>query len=147
MIFVTVGTGKFDELVEEIDRIALNTKEEIIVQIGEGDYLPKNIRHFRFKDSLTDYYKNADLIIAHGGAGTTYELLAMGKRLVSMANLNRTDVHQNEILEALSKQGYLVWCRRFEDLERCIKKARRFRFKKYRQPECKIAEKIKEFLG
>ncbi len=146
MIFITVGTGKFEEMIKEVDKIAPHLKEKMVAQIGEGDYIPKNIEYFRFRDNLIDYYKKADLIIAHGGAGTTYELLTMGKRLISLANLNRTDVHQNEILEELSKQGCLLWCRKFEDLEKTIRKAKRFRFRRYVQPECKIAEKIKGFI-
>lgn len=147
MIFVTVGTGKFDELIIKIDELAPKIKEKFIAQIGNGNYAPKNISYFRFKPNLMPYYKKADLIISHGGAGTTYELLAMGKKLVSIANPNRTDIHQEEILEVLSKEKHLIWCRNTKDLEEAIKKAKKFKFKKYTKPRCKIAGKIKEFLS
>ena len=42
MIFVTVGTGKFELLVREMDKIASKLKERVIIQIGNGDYEPKN---------------------------------------------------------------------------------------------------------
>lgn len=146
MIFVTVGSGKFDELIRKIDKIATKIKGEVIAQIGNGNNIPKNIEYFRFKPNLIPYYKKASLIIAHGGAGTTYELLAMDKKLISIANLNRTDVHQEEILKVLSDEKHLIWCKDLRKLEETIKKAKKLKFKKYKQPECKIAEKIEEFL-
>ncbi|MFH0831807.1 MAG: PssE/Cps14G family polysaccharide biosynthesis glycosyltransferase [archaeon] len=146
MIFVTVGTGKFDELIKKIDMTAANINEKIISQIGKGDYIPKNAEYFRFKPSLMPYYRKARLIISHGGAGTTYELLEMGKKIISLANPNRTDVHQEEILKALSKDNYLIWCKNPGELEETIRKAKAFQFRKYTPPECKIAEKIREFL-
>ena len=146
MIFVTVGTGKFDELIKEMDEIAPKMNEKIIAQIGGGWHIPKNMEYFRFKNNLMPYYKKARLIIAHGGAGTTFELLAMGKKLIGVANPDRTDVHQEEILKALSEDDYLIWCRNLKDLEKAMEKAKKFQFNKYKQPECKIAEKIKGFL-
>jgi beta-1,4-N-acetylglucosaminyltransferase len=147
MIFITVGTGKFDDLTKKIDEIAPKVKDKFIAQIGNGSYIPKNLSYFRFKPSLIPYFKKADLIISHGGAGTTYELLAIGKKLISIANPNRTDVHQEEILKALSKENYLIWCKNLKEIEKAIKKARKFKFRRYKQPACKIAEKIKEFLS
>lgn len=146
MIFVTVGTGRFDNLVEEADNISKKIKEEIIIQIGNGQYIPKNCKYFRFKNDLGKEYKNARIIIAHGGAGTTYELLVRGKKIISVANLDRTDTHQEEILRALSEDHYLIWCKDMKDIFRCILLAKNFNFKKYKKPECKIAEKINEFL-
>lgn len=146
MIFVTVGTGKFENLVKEVDRIADKIKEKILIQIGNGDYTPKKCKYFRFKSNLSIEYSKARLIIAHGGAGTIYELLNQGKKLIGVANLERTDTHQEEILKALSREGYIMWCESLNQLEECIKRAGKFKFKRYKKPECKIAEKIKEFL-
>lgn len=147
MIFVTVGTGKFDELIKEIDEIAPRINEKMTAQIGKGSCIPKNMEYFRFKGNLMPYYKRASLIIAHGGAGTIYELLSMDKKLVSIANLNRTDVHQEEILKALSEDKYLIWCKSLKDLEKAIKKAGEFKFKGYKQPRCKIPKAIEKFIS
>ncbi len=146
MIFVTVGTGKFELLVKEMDKIAPELKEKVMMQIGKGKYEPKNCEFFRFSRSLEDYYKKARVIVAHGGAGTTYELLKMRKKLISMANLDRTDTHQQEILKALSEENYLIWCKNSSELINCINNSKKFRLKKYNVPECKIHEKIKSFL-
>ena len=146
MIFVTVGTGKFDELIKEIDRVAPSLNEKVIAQIGKGEYKPKNIEYFDFKNPLTNYYKKASLVISHGGAGTIYELLSLNKKVIGIANINRTDEHQIEILNALSKQHFLMWCKNIGDLSGIIGCYKGIKIKKYEKPECKIAEKIKEYL-
>jgi UDP-N-acetylglucosamine transferase subunit ALG13 len=146
-IFVTVGTGKFDELVQAIDAIAPKIKTNITMQIGKGEYLPKNAKFFRFSPSLDKYYKKADLIISHGGAGTIYELLGKGRKVIAVANLDRTDTHQYEILKALSEQGHLIWCRNLEGLESSIKSIKKSKLKRYNAPKCTIAEKINQFVS
>jgi len=146
-IFITVGTGKFDELIRSIDLLISELKLKVIAQIGNGGYIPKNCKFFRYKPSLREEYKKARIIVSHGGAGTTFEILSMGKKLVSIANLERTDVHQEEILKELSKQGYLIWCDNLEKLGECIKKAEHYKFKKYKKPKNLIAKKIEEFLS
>jgi len=147
MIFVTVGTGKFEELVKKIDEISKGIKEKIIVQIGKGEYEPKNCEWFRFKPSLEAYYKKARIIVTHGGAGTIFQLLKMGKKLIGVANLDRTDVHQTEILRVLSEDNYLIWCKNLDNLKEDIEKARNFKFKKYVPPKNNIKEIIENFIS
>ena len=146
-IFVTVGTGKFDQLIKEMDKIALNKKYQIIAQIGKSNYLPKNISYFRFKSSLVEEYKKADLVIAHAGAGTTYEVLSMQKKLISVANLNRTDQHQLDIVKKMSQEKYLLWCKSITFLSEQIKDVKNIKFKKYLSPKNKIAEVIINYLN
>lgn len=147
-IFVTVGTGKFDQLVKAIDQFIEQgkIKDNLTIQIGSGDYIPKFCNYFRFAPSLDQYYQKADLIIAHGGAGITYETLAKNKKLLSIANLDRTDVHQEEILKALSQNNYILWCKNLNTLPALIKKAKTLKFKKYTPPKCTIAKEIIKFL-
>ena len=55
MIFVTLGSQKFqfNRLLQMVDN--LNTEEEIFAQTGYSDYKPKN---YKFKDFLSrDEYK------------------------------------------------------------------------------------------
>ena len=80
-IFVTVGNGKFDPLVQELDRLKEEgkIKENIIIQLGHGSYRPKYCEWVEFAPSLERYYQQADLIISHGGPGTVFEILRMGR--------------------------------------------------------------------
>ncbi len=147
MIFVTVGSGSFDRLIRVIDKNADRIGERIIFQIGKGGYIPKNCEWFRFKDNLNEEYSKANLVIAHAGAGTTFELLEMGKKVISVANLRgRTDRHQQEVADALSEEGYLLRHKNPDKIIEDIEKAKKLKFKRYKRPECRIHEVINQFL-
>jgi beta-1,4-N-acetylglucosaminyltransferase len=145
MIFVTIGTGRFEKLVKATDELAKKLKEKIIIQKGNSICPVKNAECFAFTDEFDKYVKEARIIISHGGAGTIYGLLEKGKKIIALANLDRIDKHQKEILEKLSEEDYLIYRKDF-NLKKCLEKAKKFKFKKYKKPECKIAEKIIKFL-
>ena len=148
MIFITVGTGKFETLVKQLDRIAPKFKEKVVVQIGSGEYKPKNCSWFKFTSSLQKYYKQASLIIGHGGPGTVFEILDTGKPFIALANKDRTDpIHQVEFLEAISKETKgLIYCQNIKDLFKIIQRAKKQKFGKYKKPRCWMAEVIGEFI-
>ena len=145
MIFVTVGTGEFDKLVEQADYLSKIIKEKVIMQIGKSKYLPKNAEFFEFTEKFEEYVKKARIVISHGGAGTTFYLLEKGKKIISVANLDRIDKHQIEILEKLSKENYLIYSKDFNLIE-SLEKAKNFKFKKYKKPKCRIDKEIIKFL-
>jgi beta-1,4-N-acetylglucosaminyltransferase len=147
MIFVTVGTTQFDRLIEKIDLIAPNLDEQVIAQIGNSSYKPKNIAYFKFKNNLNREISKADIIIAHGGAGTTFEVLTKGKKLISVDNSDVPGNHQSDLLNKLSSDGYLIWCQNLNNLEKIIHKAKKTKFKKYIMPICKIPIIINNFLN
>lgn len=142
MIFVTVGTERFDELVKKMDEIALELTERVTIQIGKGRYEPKNCKYFRFTPNIDHYYEKADLIVTHGGAGTILELLGKNKKVIGISNPEKPGQHQEDILKALSQQNHLIWCRDLKRLKETVRKAKKIEIKKYRKPECKIAEII-----
>lgn len=149
-LFVTIGNGKFDPLVKEVDRLKKSgkIKEEVIVQLGLGRYKPEYCKWFSFEPSLEKYYKKANLIISHGGPGTVFEILRLGKKLVAVPNRDRTDPrHQVEYLQAIAEEtSSLIYCSQVSLLESCLEKAKTFKFKKYNKPSCHIHEKIIRFL-
>lgn len=146
MIFVTVGTTEFDALVQAMDAWAAGREEPVVMQIGHGTYVPRHAQHFRFAPTLGPYYEGADLVVAHGGLGTTMEVLHLGKPLVSVSNPDRYDRHQEELLEALDAAGNLLWCRDLARLSEAIAEARRRRFTPYVPPPCHIHEVIAAYL-
>ena len=145
-IFVAVGTTEFDALVEAMDKIAPEIEGDITIQIGHGRYEPQNCDFFRLAPSLDQYYDWADVVVAHGGFGTTMEVLHKGKRLISLSNPDRYDEHQSDLLGTLESEGYLVWCRRLEDLPQLLKQVRTMAFRPYQPPECQIHQVIADFL-
>jgi beta-1,4-N-acetylglucosaminyltransferase len=147
VVFVTVGTSDFDQLVREIDEFAPSLDDHVVVQIGHGEYLPRNCEFFRFAPSLDPYYDQADAIVAHGGLGTTMEVLRRGKKLISVENTTCVDDHQTDILETFAEEGYLIWCRDLGELPSLLARVPAINLKPYGAPACRIAEVIKEFLG
>lgn len=110
MIFVTVGTTQhFDELISEIDRLKASgvIKDEVVAQIGPGNYIPTHLDWFRFTDKIGKYFDEADLCICHGGVGSVFELLGLGKKFIAVANKHMQDDHQTDLLKVISKRG---WC-------------------------------------
>jgi beta-1,4-N-acetylglucosaminyltransferase len=146
MIFVTVGTTKFDELVEAVDVSAPFLGEDVVIQIGNADYLPKNCRYFRFDRDLARHLAAARLVITHGGAGTMFACLHAGKKVIGVANSRVVDDHQRELLRALSEGDHVVWCRDLSSLRDAVEVASTKRFAVYEPPPCEIAEHILEFL-
>ncbi|GAB4506131.1 MAG: hypothetical protein Kow00123_02690 [Anaerolineales bacterium] len=147
MIFVTVGTTDFDALVEAMDRLAPALGEEVVAQIGRGRYEPKNLRWFRSAPSLEPYYRQASLVVSHGGMGTVMEVAAMGKPLVALSNPDRYDRHQDDLLGYMERQGHLLWCRDLADLEADLQRARAMTFTPYVAPPTRIHEVIREYLA
>ncbi len=72
MIFVAVGTQfPFDRLIENMDQWAENYDEEVIAQIAEGEYIPRNIQWHRFLDAkqYNQYIQQASVFVSHAGMG------------------------------------------------------------------------------
>ncbi|CEM24395.1 unnamed protein product [Vitrella brassicaformis CCMP3155] len=120
-LFLTVGTTSFDRLVDAVDQITFLDKlaalgfSRFIMQIGKGEREPRVASHagvsvewFRFKPTLDDEIRAADLIISHAGAGSILEALRAQKRLLVVINDALMDNHQTEVAEAMHDDNYLT---------------------------------------
>ena len=128
-VFVTVGTTKFDKLLKRLLDLdvqkALKAKgyTELTIQYGNSDFVdPRTelgfeelevVESFHFKPSLEKYIEEADLVIAHAGAGTCLEVLNAepSKPLIVVINEDLMDNHQHELAEKLAEAGYLRFCK------------------------------------
>jgi len=145
MIFVTVGTVSYEDLVKKMDEIAPDLKEKVVVQIGGGKYTPKNCKWFRYAPSLDKHYSKARLVVTHGGAATLFECLHAGLRVVAIPKEITKDSHQKDVVDELEKDNYIIVCRNLDDLKKCIQS--RKKLKEYVRPRCEIGERIIEFLA
>jgi beta-1,4-N-acetylglucosaminyltransferase len=119
VIFATVGTHYFDELTRCLDEAVGSgaVSDELVIQIGYGgDYLPRHCRYFRGAPTLEPFERAADVVVGHGGTGTTLEVLSMGKPLISVANPAMLDNHQHEFLLALEQLQLVTYCRNLAEL-------------------------------
>ena len=122
-VFVTVGTTLFDELIksvmkkEVLENLFKKGYSTMTIQFGNGSYKPnEGIRHgvvintFKFKDSIIEDFKKADLVISHAGAASCLEALELGKSLIAVINSSLMNNHQIELAEALTEEKFCVWC-------------------------------------
>ncbi|MFW9967165.1 MAG: PssE/Cps14G family polysaccharide biosynthesis glycosyltransferase [Candidatus Thorarchaeota archaeon] len=149
MIFLTVGTALFDPLVKVMDRLVGDgiIREPVVAQIGRGQYIPKNMRYFRFITSLSKAYDAADIIVSTGGAGTTIECVTKGKRLIVVENTTLMEGHQAQLIGEMAKRGHLIWCRDPNSLEDCIEEARSKTFEPFKSDKPRVHELILSLLG
>lgn len=147
MIFITVGSvAKFDELIKTVDQLIESDviKDDVTAQIGTGRYMPKNMKWFRLSESLDKHYRQADIIISHEGAGTIFELVKMGKKVIVLTNPETVD--NPDIAIKMSLKKHILFCKNINNLKKFLKIVKTFKPRKYKTPECTIHEKIIDFL-
>ncbi|XP_070769691.1 UDP-N-acetylglucosamine transferase subunit ALG13 isoform X2 [Enoplosus armatus] len=124
-VFVTIGTTSFDELIESItcpesvQALKARGYERLVLQVGRGSLLPDadscphvRLEAFRFKDSIAEDIKQADLVVSHAGegAGSCLEALGAGKPLLVVVNDKLMDNHQLELAQQLHMDSHLLYC-------------------------------------
>ena len=81
IVFITVGTTLFEDLIRKFDEdeilkiLIKHNYKNLIFQIGKGKFEPSNYKNypelnvevFKFKPSLIDDIKKADVVITHCG--------------------------------------------------------------------------------
>ena len=81
MIFVTLGSQKFqfNRLLKAVDE--LQTDEKIFAQIGYSDYKPQNYKYKEFLDreEFAAWEQKADIVITHGGTGAIIGAVKIGR--------------------------------------------------------------------
>jgi UDP-N-acetylglucosamine transferase subunit ALG13 len=143
MIFVTVGTTDFDDLIEEMNRIAPTLNEPVVMQVGNGVVRPTHASEwFSYAQSLERYYRQASVVVSHGGLGTLVEVLRLGGRLVGVSNPQLYDRHQEDLLEMFEKDGHLIWCRDLARLPEALDTARVTSFHPYQPPSCTLHQEV-----
>lgn len=146
-VFVTVGTTKFEKLIETLtsDEV-LNVLNEqgyktITLQTGNGTYTQRshteiNLDYHKYFPNIDEQIENASFVISHAGAGTCLEVLKKQKPLIVVINEDLMDNHQIELADELQKYGYLYYCT-CETLASLLAKVDLSSLKKY--PECNSA--------
>jgi len=127
-IFVTVGTTRFDKLVEAatsataLEWMASQGYTHLTIQHGNGpppcisQRGSLEIEVYDFRPSLNTSMAQADLILSHAGAGTVMEAMRLEKKLVVVINNLLMDNHQKELAEAMAKRDHLFMVEDPKDL-------------------------------
>ena len=98
MIFVTVGTHEqqFDRLIKYVDE--LNLPEEVMIQRGYSDYIPRNCRAEKLLpyEKMKQYTERARIVITHGGPSSIMMPLQMGKIPIVVPRQKKFGEHVND---------------------------------------------------
>jgi beta-1,4-N-acetylglucosaminyltransferase len=97
MILVTVGTHSqgFDRLVKAADELASEIDEEIIIQYGCSQYIPKHANGIQWctYDQMEELTEQARIVVGHAGSGTIITTLLKDKPLILVPRLSKFDEH------------------------------------------------------
>ncbi|XP_061217991.1 putative bifunctional UDP-N-acetylglucosamine transferase and deubiquitinase ALG13 [Neopsephotus bourkii] len=124
-VLVTVGTTSFDDLIAAVSSpAALQVLQslgyqKLVLQVGRCALDPAllgspdvavEVEAFRYKESLAEDLRRADLVISHAGAGSCLETLEKGKPLIVVINEKLMNNHQLELAKQLHKDGHVLYC-------------------------------------
>jgi len=135
MFLLSVGTTKFDGLVRAADDLIVPGG---LFQIADGEYIPRNHEYVRFTEDFHKFIDRADFVISHAGVGVLCESLQRNKKVICIPNLERSDKHQLEIAEELSRRGMILLVRQPEYLTDAVECIAEFSPKKFDIPRFQI---------
>ena len=146
-VLITVGTTKFNSLISYLDQNLSRVDGcKFKFQIANGTYIPVNYDYVRFSDNFIEWYKSADIVITHAGAGTIYKLLNMGKKILMVPNLERRDKHQVEIAEYLHIKGHALWCKCYDEIIENLNNIHNLSFLPFQAQKFSKFDEIANFL-
>lgn len=119
---VTVGSTKFAALtdaclsIDVLEALAAKGFTQLLIQHGAQHYSEKSMPQVTgIKVSLVDYLPcldeevaQADLVIAHAGAGTSMELLKARKKWITVINPLLMNNHQAELADVMAEGGHAL---------------------------------------
>ena len=142
-IFITVGTTPFDDLIKACDTRLDLSRYTIKAQISNhAKYTPSSFDSFAYDKNIMEHYDWADIIIAHAGAGTFYQLMEMKKKVLLIPNENLKDSHQNDICNFAQKNNYAYVLHDIKNLESILEKIEQHEFTNYEKDKNKISQSI-----
>ena len=151
MIFITLGSQKFqfNRLLKKIDEIEIN--DEIVAQIGYSDYKPKHYKYAEFldRDQYSELMGKADIVITHGGTGAIVGALKKRKKVIAVPRLAKygehVDDHQLQIIEQFKEMDLIYACEDM-DLKKAILIVKNSSYNKYQSNTSTIINSLKAFI-
>lgn len=152
MIFVTLGSQKFqfNRLLQAIDE--LETDEKIFAQIGYSDYQPKNYEYKKFlgREEFGKIMESADIVITHGGTGAIINAVKKRKKVIAVPRLKKygehVDDHQIQLLKQFSELNLIYPCEDC-DIQKALSIVKKNTYASYQSNTNKILENIEEFIN
>ena len=152
MIFIILGSQKFqfDRLLEAVDKLDIN--EEIFAQIGYSGYKPKNYKYKNFldKEEFDKAIDEASVIITHGGTGAIINAIKKGKRVIAVPRLAKykehVDDHQLQLIRQFKNLDLICECLDVKKLKEALVEVKGKEYKKYESNTQKIIDSIRIYI-
>ena len=152
MIFVTLGSQKFqfDRLLQAVDE--LKTDEEIFAQIGYSNYEPQNYEYKKFldRDEFENVMDKADIVITHGGTGAIIGAVKKGKKVIAVPRLKKygvhVDDHQLQLVGQFKELNLIYACDEGMELEKALKIVKINDYKTYESNTQTILKSLADFI-
>lgn len=145
-LLVTVGTTRFDRLVQRVALDPFFRSHECVLQVGPGGLHPEGFEVFEFTDRILAYYERAELVITHGGAGSIYQILELRKPMIIVPNTDRADQHQSDIATFMHNNGYALSVFALEELSNAVRMASNMKFRTFERDAFFVGEDILSFI-
>ena len=151
MIFVTLGSQKFqfNRLLKAVDE--LDTDEEIFAQIGYSDYKPQNYTYKEFLDreEFAAWEQKADIVITHGGTGAIIGAVKKGKKVIAVPRLAKygehVDDHQIQLIGQFRNLTLIYACMD-GDLQKALEVVKNTTYNEYKSNTDTIIKSLEEFI-
>lgn len=151
MIFVTLGSQKFqfNRLLKAVDE--LQTDEEIFAQIGYSDYKPQHYKYKEFLDreEFAAWEEKADVVITHGGTGAIIGAVKKGKKVIAVPRLvkygEHVDDHQIQLIEQF-KDLNLIYACVDGDLQKALEVVKNNTYNEYKSNTKTIIKSLVDFI-
>lgn len=151
MIFITLGSQKFqfNRLLKAVDE--LKTDEEIFAQIGYSDYNPLNYKYKEFldRDEFSEVMSKSDIVITHGGTGAIIGAVKKGKKVIAIPRLAKygehVDDHQIQLIEQFKELDLIYACEDM-NLEKALDTVKKTIYKQYKSNTQTIINSLQEFI-
>ena len=157
MILVCVGASeyKLDRLLQYVDELCdegILDGKDIVAQIGNTDYQPRNYKGFSLigRDEFQSYMEQANLIISHAGTGSVIPPLKLGKKVIVFPRLEKyhehLDDHQLELRDVFTNAGYTLSAENKDELVQAIEQAKSFQPKTFRSNNEKMNRLVIDYI-
>ena len=145
-IFVTVGTTRFDSLINACRNDPFFKMHDCVVQTGPGGGRVETAESFEYTDDIERFYIWADVVVTHAGAGSIYRLLELQKNLVIVPNLDRLDKHQLDIASYMAANGYALSVSNVDELSSVVSLAFGKKFRAFVKEDFFAASEVLDFV-
>lgn len=156
MILVTLGTQDkdFSRLLKAVEKQIKkgNIKDKVVAQIGTTKYKSDLMETFDLipANKFNELMNECDILITHGGVGSILAGLKNDKKVIAAARLAKykehVNDHQLQIIKRFTEQGYILELKNFDQLDKVLKKAEKFKPKRYKSNTENFVKLIEDYI-